>query len=114
MLLLHRAGFQSEERAVTRLGFKDAIVNGLTNGVFLDDERFWPIFERAQVLDVPLYMHPAISHPAVIEAYYKDYAEKHPRILRAGWGFTVETATQGIRPVLSGVGPLLSRGSQHG
>jgi predicted TIM-barrel fold metal-dependent hydrolase len=48
-------------------------------------------------------MHPAIPHPAVIEAYYKDYVEKHPGILRAGWGFTVETATQGIRLVLSGV-----------
>jgi len=78
-------------------------VNGMTNGVFLDDKRFWPIFGRAQVLDVPLYMHPAIPHPAVIEAYCKDYVEKHPGILRAGWGFTVETATQGIRLVLSGV-----------
>jgi hypothetical protein len=36
-------------------------------------------------------MHPAIPHPAVIEAYYKDHVEKHPGILRAGWGFTVET-----------------------
>ena len=78
-------------------------MNGMTNGVFLDDKRFWPIFGRAQVLDVPLYMHPAIPHPAVIEAYCKDYVEKHPGILRAGWGFTVETATQGIRLVLSGV-----------
>ena len=78
-------------------------MNGLTKGVFLDDKRFWPIFERAQTLDVPLYMHLAIPHPAVIDAYYKDYVEKHPGILRAGWCFTVETATQGIRLVLSGV-----------
>jgi len=91
------------ERAVTRLGFKGAMVHGLTNGMFLDDRRFWPIFERAQALDVPLYMHPAIPHPAVIEAYYKDYVGKYPTILRAAWGFTVETATQGIRLVLSGV-----------
>jgi 2,3-dihydroxybenzoate decarboxylase len=91
------------ERAVTKLGFKGAMVHGLTGGLFLDDKRFWPIFERAERLDVPLYMHPAIPHPAVIEAYYKDYAERHPGILRAAWGFTVETATQGIRLVLSGV-----------
>jgi len=44
-----------------------------------------------------------VPHPGVIDAYYKDYAEKHPGILRAAWGFTVETATQGIRLVLSGV-----------
>ena len=41
--------------------------------------------------------------PAVIEAYYKDYAQQHPGLLRAAWGFTVETATQGVRFVLSGV-----------
>src|SRR6266436_5055594 len=91
------------ERTVAKLGFKGAMINGLTNGLFLDDIRFWPIFERAQALDVPLYMHPAIPHPAVIEAYYQDYVEKHPGILRAGWGFTVGTAMQGIRLVLSGV-----------
>ena len=98
-----KAAADELERTVTRLGFKGALVNGLTNGLFLDDKRFWPIFERAAALDVPLYMHPAIPHPAVIEAYYKDYAEQYPSLLRAAWGFTVETATQGVRLVLSGV-----------
>ncbi|HZU89214.1 MAG TPA: amidohydrolase family protein [Stellaceae bacterium] len=91
------------ERCVTRLGFKGAMINGLTEGLFLDDKRFWPIFERAAQLDVPLYLHPATPHPAVIAAYYKDYADTYPGLLRAAWGFTVETATQGIRLVLSGV-----------
>jgi predicted TIM-barrel fold metal-dependent hydrolase len=91
------------ERAVTKLGFKGAMVHGLTNGKFLDEKPFWPIFERARALDVPLYMHPAMPHPAVVEAYYKDYAKEYPGLLTAGWGFTVETATQGIRLVLSGV-----------
>jgi 2,3-dihydroxybenzoate decarboxylase len=98
-----KAAADELERAVTRLGFKGALVNGLTNGVFLDDKRFWPIFERAQALDVPLYMHPSVPHPAVVEAYYQDYAAQYPSLLRAAWGFTVETATQGIRLVLSGV-----------
>jgi predicted TIM-barrel fold metal-dependent hydrolase len=91
------------ERAVTKLGFKGAMVHGLTNGAFLDEKRFWPIFERAQALDVPVYMHPAVPHQAVIDAYYKDYAKDFPGLLTAGWGFGVETATQGIRLVLSGV-----------
>ena len=34
------------ERTVAGHGFKGAMVNGLTNGLFLDDRRFWPIFER--------------------------------------------------------------------
>ncbi len=79
------------------------MINGMTDGHFHDDRRFWPIYERAQALDVPIYIHPALPHPAVIEAYYKDYVETHPGILRAGWGFNVETATQGVRFVLSGV-----------
>lgn len=98
-----RAAADELERSVTKLGFKGAMVHGLTNGVFFDDRRFWPIFERAQALDVPLYMHPAVPHPAVVEAYYKDYLKEFPLLLTAGWGFTVETATQGIRLVLSGV-----------
>ena len=71
--------------------------------VFLDDQQFWPIFERAEKLDVPIYLHPSIPHPAVTEAYYKDYIQDFPMVIRAAWGFTVETATQVIRLVLSGV-----------
>ena len=95
------------ERAVTKLGFKGAMVHGLTwvdgQKLFIDDKRFWPIFERAQALDVPIYVHPAVPHPAVVEAYYKDYLKEFPGLLTAAWGFTVETATQGIRLVLSGL-----------
>ena len=91
------------ERCVTKLGFKGAMVHGPTNGVFIDDKRFWPIFERAQALDVPIYVHPSNPMKAVVDAYYKDYVEDFPSILQAGWGFTVETATHAIRLVLSGV-----------
>jgi predicted TIM-barrel fold metal-dependent hydrolase len=91
------------ERAVTRLGFKGAMIHGLANGQWLDDKRFWPIFQRAQALDVPVYMHPAIPHPAVSEVYYKDYLKEYPALLTAAWGFGVETATQAIRMVLSGL-----------
>ncbi|MDA0241587.1 MAG: amidohydrolase family protein, partial [Proteobacteria bacterium] len=91
------------ERAVQELDLKGAMVHGLTNGVFLDDQRFWPIFERAEKLDVPIYLHPAIPHPQVIDLYLKEYVADYPGILNAAWGFTMETATAGIRLVLSGV-----------
>ena len=99
-----KAAADELERAVTKLGFKGAMLHGLTKeGQFLDLKRFWPIYERAQALDVPVYMHPAVPHRAVVEAYYKDYLEQYPGLMTAAWGFTVETATQGIRLVLSGV-----------
>jgi predicted TIM-barrel fold metal-dependent hydrolase len=91
------------ERCVDKLGFKGAMIHGLTHGVFFDDPKFWPVFERAQALDVPLYMHPASPDSTVVERYYQPYVEDFPALLNAGWGFTVETATQAIRLVLSGV-----------
>jgi predicted TIM-barrel fold metal-dependent hydrolase len=90
------------ERTV-RLGFKGSMIHGLANGLFLDDKRFWPIFERAARLDVPIYLHPSVPHPGVVDAYYKDYIKDYPMLLRAAWGFTVETATQAVRLVLSGI-----------
>jgi 2,3-dihydroxybenzoate decarboxylase len=102
-----KAAADELERAVTKLGFKGAMMHGLATvggaQIFLDDKRFWPIYERAQALDVPLYMHPAVPHKAVIEAYYKDYLDQFPGLMTAAWGFGVETATQGIRLVLSGL-----------
>ena len=91
------------ERAVTVLGLKGAMVHGLTDDLFLDGRRFWPIFERAAALDVPIYIHPADPLPAVSTAYFGDYARTHPMFLRAAWGFTFETGTQAMRLVLSGV-----------
>jgi predicted TIM-barrel fold metal-dependent hydrolase len=91
------------ERSVTELGFKGALVNGLTNGKFLDEKQFWPIFARAQALDVPIYLHPAFPSPAVSEVYYNDYAREFPELNGPVWGFTAETANQAIRMVLSGV-----------
>src|SRR6266851_2080205 len=88
--------------AAAELGFKGPMLHGLANGVFLDDKRFWPIFERAQALDVPVYLHPSVPSAAVTDAYYREYVKDFPMVIRAAWGFTVETATLAIRLVLSG------------
>jgi predicted TIM-barrel fold metal-dependent hydrolase len=90
-------------RCVETHGFKGAMIHGLAHGHFIDDQRYWPIFARAEALDVPIYLHPSMPHEAVIDAYYKEYAKDYPVLLRAAWGFTVETATLGVRLVLSGV-----------
>lgn len=87
------------ERTVSQYGFKGAMVNGHTRGEYLDNKKFWAIFETAQALDVPIYLHPSNPHPAVYEAYYKDY----PVLGYAPWGYAVETATHVLRLILSGV-----------
>jgi 2,3-dihydroxybenzoate decarboxylase len=85
------------------LGFKGAMLHGLAGGVFLDDKRFWPIYQRAEQLDLPVYLHPSLPQADVMRIYYQDYAKDFPMITRATWGYTVETATLALRLVLSGV-----------
>lgn len=46
------------ERGRNQLGFKGVIINSHTQGEYLDDPKFWPIFEAAQALDTPIYLHP--------------------------------------------------------
>jgi predicted TIM-barrel fold metal-dependent hydrolase len=91
------------ERTTKDLGFKGAMMHGLANGVFLDDKRFWPIYARAEKLDVPIYLHPAHPQPDVQRIYYDDYVKDFPMVARPAWGYTVETATLAIRLILSGV-----------
>ena len=91
------------ERCVRELGFKGAMIHGRSQGRFHDDERFWPIFERAEALDVPIYVHPGPPHPAVVEAYFEDYVADFPGLTTAAWGFTIDTANQVMRMVLSGL-----------
>ncbi len=91
------------ERSVTKLGFKGAMIHGMAHGKFLDDKQFWPIYARAEQLDVPIYLHPSLPHQAVTDAYYADYVRAFPMVVRPAWGYTVETATTAIRMVLSGV-----------
>jgi len=91
------------ERTVSEHGFKGAMIHGLANGEFVDGKKFWPIFARAEKLDVPIYLHPSLPNAKVTEIYYQDYAKDFPLVVRPAWGYTVETATQAIRLVLSGI-----------
>jgi len=87
------------ERVVGQLGFKGAMLHGRAAGVPLDNRRFWPVFETAQALDVPVYIHPDAPPAAVTEAYYQDY----PALLGPGWAYGVESATQALRLMMCGV-----------
>jgi predicted TIM-barrel fold metal-dependent hydrolase len=79
------------------------MIHGLAHGKFVDDRQFWPIYARAEKLDVPIYLHPSLPHAGVTAAYYADYVQQFPMVVRPAWGYTVETATTAIRMVLSGV-----------
>ena len=86
------------ERTVSQLGFKGALINGHTNGRYLDDDSFSPILERAQTLDVPIYLHSTDPPQAIVDIYYKDC----PMMMQS-WGWQVETGTHLLRLISRGV-----------
>jgi 2,3-dihydroxybenzoate decarboxylase len=91
------------ERCVKELGFKGAMIHGTANGEYFDNKKFWPIFARAEALDVPIYWHPSLPDPRITDIYLKEYVQDFAMVVRPAWGFTIDTATQAIRLILSGV-----------
>jgi predicted TIM-barrel fold metal-dependent hydrolase len=91
------------ERTVRDLGFCGALINGVTEGRFLDDPRFDPILARAERLDVPIYVHPNLPPQSVREAYYSGLPGLSGfRLATAAWGWHSEVAIHVLRLVLSG------------
>ncbi len=84
------------ERAVKSLGLKGAIINSHTHGEYLDDKKFWPIFETAQALGVPIYLHPREPGPGLAGPLSMPG-------LRVGWGYGIETGTHVMRLISGGV-----------
>ena len=89
---------------VTQQGFKGTLINGHTQGRYLDDKFFSPILERAEALDVPIYIHPTIPPKGVVDAYYSGFSPGVSSIFSiAGWGWHIETSVHVIRMILGGV-----------
>jgi uncharacterized protein len=98
------AAAEELDRAVHELGFPGAVINGHSQGVYLDDPRFAPVLERAAALNTPIYLHPTIPPPAVIESCYAGFAaEVTFALATVGWGWHINTATHVLRLILGGV-----------
>jgi uncharacterized protein len=85
-------------------GFKGAMINGHIRGRHLDDRFFWPIFESAEALSAPLYLHPAQPPRAVVDASYAGFSDDVTFMFaNAGFGWHIETAIHALRIILGGV-----------
>lgn len=90
------------ERCVRDLGFVGSLIDNHVNGGMYDDERFWTVFDKAQELDVPLYIHPSFA--ADNERYKGNYDDSIAMALGAfGWGWHSETALSILRMFASGL-----------
>src|SRR5712671_7465656 len=85
------------ERAVRELGFVGAMINGHTNGQYLDHPSLYPFWERAQALGAAIYLHPvdpvAPSHAL----------DGHTGLRRATWEWGFETGSHALRLVFGGL-----------
>jgi 5-carboxyvanillate decarboxylase len=84
-------------RAANLAGIKGLLINSHTGGEYLDATKFWPIFEAAEALALPLYLHPREPSPGMI-APFLDYG-----LYFAGWGFAAEAGLHAMRLIMCGV-----------
>ena len=85
------------ERGMTTLGLHGVLINSHTKGEFLDDKKYWPIFEAAQARNAAIYLHP--RKPSV--DMYKPFSQYH--MDGAMFGFHMDTSVHAVRLMLSGV-----------
>jgi len=87
------ASVEELKRAVS-LGLKGAMLFSNVNGVALSDKSYWPLYERAEELQVVLYIHPI--YPVGVEAMTEYW-------LMPLVGFTFDTTLAAAKLVFSGV-----------
>lgn len=89
------AAVKELEYCINQYGFVGGLINGQSQGSYLDDEKFHPLWEKVEELDVPIYLHP--GNPQHVSESYKS----HHELDGALWGWTVETGTHALRLVFS-------------
>jgi 2,3-dihydroxybenzoate decarboxylase len=85
------------ERGVKTLGLKGVIINSHTHDEYLDETKFWPIFEAAEACNAPIYLHPTGPSRDMIKPFLDKGLEG------AIYGFAVDTALHAIRIMIAGV-----------
>jgi 2,3-dihydroxybenzoate decarboxylase len=83
------------ERCRHKLGLGGIVINSHTQGEWLSDEKFWPIFESAEANDMPIYIHPQTPMPGLSE-FVRQGMEM------AFYGFAVEVSTHMLSIIASG------------
>ena len=88
---------QEIERGVSKLGFRGVIINSHTRHEYLNDPKFWAIFEAAESLGVPIYLHPNTPSKGMIQPLVERGLDG------AIYGFGVETGMHALTIITSGV-----------
>lgn len=92
-----KAAADELERCVRELGFPGVMINGHTNGQYLDHPSLAPFWERAEALGAIVYIHPTdpVTPAPVLEG--------HKGLRRATWEWGFETGSHALRLVFGGL-----------
>lgn len=91
-------------RCVEEHKFLGALIDSNCEGRFYDDSSFWPVFETAQELDVPIYLHPSPNEHTKHLLYDGNYPGAVAETLsQYVWGWHSETAVHFLRLFASGL-----------
>lgn len=92
------------ESLIRNRKFRGAVSNGHVRGRYLDDKFFWPVFECAEAIGAPIYLHPTPPPQPVIDAWFGGFSPAVTNMLaRAGYGWHIETAIHVVRLIVGGV-----------
>ncbi len=80
------------------MGLKGAKLNSHVRGETFDDPKFWPIFEQAEKLDVPIYLHPRNPPADQLKAY-----AGYPSLSGSLWGYGADLGLNVMKLACSGV-----------
>jgi predicted TIM-barrel fold metal-dependent hydrolase len=98
------AAIVEAKRAITELGFCGVVINGHTQGRFLDAPEFDELLTAIEELDVPIYLHPTYPPSEVAGVYFSGLPGPTGRALAtAAWGWHAETGLHILRLAAAGV-----------
>ncbi|MFJ9590900.1 amidohydrolase family protein [Streptomyces acidicola] len=92
------------DRTVQQLGFVGTMINSHVGGRYLDEPFFWPLFEAAEALDVPIYLHPNRPPQPVVDSCYSGFSPIVTETLATtAWGWHIDTGLHALRLIIGGV-----------
>jgi predicted TIM-barrel fold metal-dependent hydrolase len=94
-----RDAVEELERAVTKLGLKGVCLVSNANEEYLDNKKYWGIFETAEKLNAPIYLHPVNPPSTAITSAYNDY----PQLAGPPHGYYAEVSLHVMRLIYSGL-----------
>lgn len=97
-------------RCVQDMKFVGALVSNHADGQYYDDPRYWPVFERAQDLDIPIYLHPTFATEAKMADFKGHFNHAAAEAMSAyAWGWHSEVGVHFLRLFASGLFDRLPR-----